>query len=144
MKMNEIFGALGNVLKRNENTIVGVVVSGGLYYFLRKVGMNVSFGEIMSGGKTMSSGTDAIDISSITYVRNATEAAIKSTMDSAMSMSFDSSKNEAIRNIRRLITENTDDDTRKFAIDAISRIRSSMTFDSNKKAATDAIVAIAK
>ena len=144
MKLNDLLNGVGSVLKRNENVLVGTLVSGGLYYLFRKMGMDISFGEVMSGGRAVSTGDSTLDATAFVYTRNAAEAAIKSTMDSAMDMTWDNSKITAIRNIKGLVPSDADDDTKKFAITAISRIRSSLTWDSSKQIATNIIAEIAK
>lgn len=144
MKANDILSGIGSVLKRNENTIIGTLVTGGLYYAFRKLGMDISFGELVNGGRAASSGEATLDNTAFVFARNASEAAIKSTMDSAMDMTWDNSKIGAIRNIKGLVKDDADDDTKKFAITAISRIRSSLTWDSSKQIATSIIAEIAK
>lgn len=144
MKANDLISGIGNVLKRNENVLVGTLVSGGLYYLFKKMGMDISFGEVVSGGRSASNGDCTLDSTAFVFTRNAAEAAIKSVMDSAMDMAWDNSKITAIRNIKNLVTSDADDDTKKFAITAISRIRGTLSWDSSKQIATDVISSIVK
>ena len=77
--------------------------------------------------------------------RNSTETAIFSVLRSTANMSWDSSRIDAAKTIRDIISNNpVSDETRSFAIMALCNIAEKMDWDSSRKTVTDIISSITK